>query len=132
MVTERQIKERELRKQNILDSALSVFKNKGFEGSTMDEIAKDADFGKATLYYYFNSKEEIFVEILNNGWKMIWESIEEEVHDHDQPKETFINSLNIIGGLFHGLFFLGNDKKQMSRETMEEFISTFIGNYSSD
>ena len=99
MVTERQIKERELRKQNILDSALSVFKNKGFEGSTMDEIAKDADFGKATLYYYFNSKEEIFVEILNNGWKMIWESIEEEVHDHDQPKETFINSLNIIGGL---------------------------------
>ena len=200
MVTERQIKERELRKQNILDSALSVFKNKGFEGSTMDEIAKDADFGKATLYYYFNSKEEIFVEILNNGWKMIWEAIEEEVHDHDQPKETFINSLNIIGGLvrknqilfeflftapqmmptafsddknswknyqnkmygvfqslleegieknefpkmrsdimmraigglFHGLFFLGNDKKQMSRETMEEFISTFIGNYSSD
>ena len=55
MVTERQIKERELRKQNILESALSVFKNKGFEGSTMDEIAKDADFGKATLYYYFNS-----------------------------------------------------------------------------
>ena len=96
MVTERQIKERELRKQNILDSALSVFKNKGFEGSTMDEIAKDADFGKATLYYYFNSKEEIFVEILNNGWKMIWESIEEEVHDHDQPKETFINSLNLV------------------------------------
>ena len=200
MVTKRQIKERELRKQHILDSALSVFKNKGFEGSTMDEIAKDADFGKATLYYYFNSKEEIFVELLNNGWEMIWESIEEEVHDNENPKETFINSLNIIGGLirknqilfeflltapqmmpssfsdeksswknyqnkmygvfqglleegieknefpkmrsdlmmraigglFHGLFFLGNEKKQMSRETMEDFISTFIGNYSSD
>ena len=200
MVTKRQIKERELRKQHILDSALSVFKNKGFEGSTMDEIAKDADFGKATLYYYFNSKEEIFVELLNNGWEMIWESLEEEVHDNENPKETFINSLNIIGGLirknqilfeflftapqmmpssfsdeksswknyqnkmygvfqglleegieknefpkmrsdlmmraigglFHGLFFLGNEKKQMSRETMEDFISTFIGNYSSD
>ena len=70
MVTERQIKERELRKQNILDSALSVFKNKGFEGSTMDEIAKDADFGKATLYYYFNSKEEIFVDL--NEEKVIY------------------------------------------------------------
>jgi len=199
MVTKRQIKERELRKKHILDSALSVFKNSGFEGSTMDEIAKDADFGKATLYYYFNSKEEIFVEILNEGWQMIWESIEEEVHDHEHPKETFISSLNIIGGLirknpimfeflftapqmmpsafsegdnswknyqkkmygvfqslleegieqkefpqmrsdimmraigglFHGLFFLGNEKKPMSRETMEDFISTFIGNYSS-
>ena len=44
-------------------------------------------------------KEEIFVELLNNGWEMIWESIEEEVHDNENPKETFINSLNIIGGL---------------------------------
>ena len=37
--------------------------------------------------------------------------------------------MRAIGGLFHGLFFLGNEKKPMSRQTMEEFITTFIGNY---
>ncbi|MEC7872726.1 MAG: TetR/AcrR family transcriptional regulator [Candidatus Neomarinimicrobiota bacterium] len=197
MISDRQEKEREIRKEQILKAALKVFKLQGIEKSTMDEIAKQADFGKASLYYYFSSKEEIFVELLDRGWKMIWESIEPVIHNRDHPKDTFINALNIIGGLvrndsvlfeflftapktlsenpnekniewkkyqskmysvlqslleegiekkefprmrpdilmraigglFHGLFFLGNEKKSMSRETMEEFITTFIGNY---
>jgi len=197
MISDRQAKEREFRKEQILKGALKVFKKQGIEKSTMDEIAKQSDFGKASLYYYFSSKEEIFVELLDRGWKMIWESIEPVIHDRDNPKDTFINTLNIIGGLvrnepvlfeflftapkaiamnpnekniewkkyqskmysvlqslleegieknefpkmrpdllmraigglFHGLFFLGNEKKPMSHETMEEFITTFIGNY---
>lgn len=197
MISDRQTKEREFRKEQIIKAALTVFKNNGIEKATMDEIAKEADFGKATLYYYFSSKEEIFIEILNRGWKMIWESIEPVIHDKDKPKDTFIDALNIIGslvrnnqslfeflftvpqkmpsslnedahawkgfqrrmyrvfqglleegmakkqfpqmrsdilmraigGLFHGLFFLGNERKPMSRQTMEEFITTFIGNY---
>ena len=197
MISDRQAKEREMRKEQILESALNVFKSTGLDGTTMDEIAKQADFGKATLYYYFSSKEEIFIELLDRGWKTIWESIEPVIHENENPKDTFINALNIIGGLirndqplfeflftapqkfpsalsegkpvwksyqtkmygvfqglieegmakkefpqmrtdllmraigglFHGLFFLGNNKKPMSRETMEEFITTFIGNY---
>jgi len=197
MISSRQEKEREIRKEQILASALQVFKSSGLDGTTMDEIAKQADFGKATLYYYFSSKEEIFIELLDRGWKTIWESIEPVIHEKGNPKDTFINALNIIGGLvrndqslfeflftapqkspttlsegkpiwkdyqtkmygvfqglieegmaknefpqmrtdllmraigglFHGLFFLGHEKKPMSRETMEEFITTFIGNY---
>ena len=197
MISNRQAKEREQRKEQILSSALSVFKKHGIEKATMGEIAKEADFGKATLYYYFSSKEEIFAEQLVRGWRMIWESIEPIVHQTNQPKNTFIDSLNTIGalvrkdqvlfeflftapkalpdaagesnqdwkkyqkkmygvlqslleeaiekkefpeirsdmlmraigGLFHGLFFLGDNKKIMSRETMEEFITVFIGNY---
>ena len=102
MISERQIKERENRKEQILKGALLVFKQKGIEKSTMDEIAKQSDFGKASLYYYFSSKEEIFIELLDRGWKMIWESIEPVIHDRDHPKDTFISSLNIIGGLVRG------------------------------
>ena len=57
MISERQIKERENRKEQILKGALLVFKQKGIEKSTMDEIAKQSDFGKASLYYYFSSKD---------------------------------------------------------------------------
>ena len=102
MISERQIKERENRKEQILKGALLVFKQKGIEKSTMDAIAKQSDFGKASLYYYFSSKEEIFIELLDRGWKMIWESIEPVIHDRDHPKDTFISSLNIIGGLVRG------------------------------
>ena len=51
--SERQLEERQMRKERILSGALEVFKSKGLEGATMDEIASRSGFGKATLYYYF-------------------------------------------------------------------------------
>ena len=56
--SQRQLEERKMRKTRILLGALSVFKSKGLEGATMDEIATQSGFGKATLYYYFKSKED--------------------------------------------------------------------------
>ena len=52
MISDRQAKERERRKDQILKGALSVFKEKGLEKATMDEIAKQADFGKATDCFF--------------------------------------------------------------------------------
>ena len=99
MISERQAKERELRREQILKGALSVFKSQGLEQTTMDEIAKKSGFGKATLYYYFGSKEELFIELLDRGWEMIWGSIEPVIHGNDSPKKTFIKSLIVIGEL---------------------------------
>ena len=53
MKISRRESERNARKKLILNSAIEVFKSKGIEHATMDEIALEADFGKATLYYYF-------------------------------------------------------------------------------
>ena len=58
------MEERNLRKQRIIDGALKVFNDVGIEKTTMDEIAIESGFGKATLYYYFTSKDEVFVEIM--------------------------------------------------------------------
>ncbi|RMD47912.1 MAG: TetR/AcrR family transcriptional regulator, partial [Ignavibacteria bacterium] len=59
-------KEREklFKKHEILSAALKLFANKGYEKTTLDEIASAAEFGKGTLYNYFSNKEEIFVAIL--------------------------------------------------------------------
>ena len=48
--SKRQLEERQLRKDRILKGALTVFKSKGLDGATMDEIAQESGFGKATLY----------------------------------------------------------------------------------
>ena len=53
MLSKRKIKERELRKKQIFDGALKVFKLHGIEKTTMDEIAHESGFGKATIYYYY-------------------------------------------------------------------------------
>ena len=69
--SDRKLQEREMRKSRIMLGALEVFKESGLEGATMDEIAQKSGFGKATLYYYFNSKEDVFSEIIKDGCLLI-------------------------------------------------------------
>ena len=88
--------ERKARQNLILDGALRVFKSKGLEHATMDEIAKEADFGKATLYYYYKSKEDIFNTILVTGWITLWDSIEELVIEDEKPRRKFIKIIKKI------------------------------------
>ncbi|MDL2217698.1 TetR/AcrR family transcriptional regulator [Christensenellaceae bacterium OttesenSCG-928-M15] len=47
------------RKKQILDVAEALFAAKGFHGTRVDEIAKQANVNKATIYYYFSSKQAI-------------------------------------------------------------------------
>ena len=110
-VSQRQLEERKMRQERILTGALEVFKSKGLDGATMDEIAQKSDFGKATLYYYFHSKEEVFAAILEDGWQKLWASLELVIAGDDSPRQTFINVLLKIAenarnrpGLYEFLF----------------------------
>jgi AcrR family transcriptional regulator len=55
-------KDRAKRRQ-IMDGARTVFLEKGFDGASMGEIARQAGVSKGTLYVYFESKEELFEAI---------------------------------------------------------------------
>ena len=61
---ERERHRKEENKRFILKVAEKVFVQKGFSLATMDEIAKEAQFSKATLYQYFKGKSEMFFEII--------------------------------------------------------------------
>ena len=51
------------RKKQILNSAIKVFGEKGFQNATIAEIAKDAGVGDATIYEYFRNKEDLLLAI---------------------------------------------------------------------
>lgn len=55
-------KEREARKQIIIESALALFAKKAFYEVGMRDVADEAGVSPATLYRYFPSQEELFVE----------------------------------------------------------------------
>ncbi len=93
---DRKSAERAARKELILQGALAVFKEKGLEGAKIDEIARVSGFGKATLYYYFTSKEEIFNALLLHGWLSLWQELEETAMGGDSPRATFISMLKKI------------------------------------
>ncbi len=54
---------REIARSKILQASIKIFHEKGFHGSTMNEIAREVGVSKGTLYTYFKSKEDILREI---------------------------------------------------------------------
>jgi len=54
---------RALRQNEIIEVAARLFEKKGVENVTMDDIAREAQFTKCTLYAYFASKEDLYVAV---------------------------------------------------------------------
>ena len=62
-ITERKEREKQQRREEIIQAAEEVFFSKGFENSTMDDIAERAELSKGTLYLYFKSKEDLHMAV---------------------------------------------------------------------
>lgn len=73
----RRERERLARRQLILDAALKVFAYKGFSDAKLDDVAELAEFGKATLYSYFPTKEALFESVLEAAFTKVKEIAEE-------------------------------------------------------
>lgn len=66
-IEERKEREKEQRRQQIIDAAEKVIFAKGLEQATMDEIAEEAELSKGTLYLYFKNKNELYMAICERG-----------------------------------------------------------------
>ena len=60
----KEIKEGEVRKQEILLAARKLFVTKGYEQTSINDILRVVDIAKGTFYYYFQSKEEVLETII--------------------------------------------------------------------
>ena len=70
-VAERREREKEQRRQAILDAAEHLFFKKGVEDTTMDDVAEAAEFSKGTLYLYFKNREDIYHGIYHRGMEVL-------------------------------------------------------------
>lgn len=87
-VTQRRVREREARVSLILDAALRVFTTRGLRDGTMEEIAAAAELGKATLYYYFPSKETILSALVETTIEHHFDGIREAAQQATNPLEA--------------------------------------------
>jgi AcrR family transcriptional regulator len=56
------------RRTDIIDAAARVFHEKGYDATTIQEIATEVGILKGSLYYYIDSKEDLLYEILEQSW----------------------------------------------------------------
>ena len=68
---ERKARERIVRENMILDAAEEVFFSRGFDQSTMDDVAKTAELSKGSLYNYFKNKNELCIGIVSRSLRLL-------------------------------------------------------------
>lgn len=79
------------KREHIITVAEKLFVRFGFHKTTVDEIAKAAAMGKATLYYYFKSKEEIFAAVIHKDTGVVLQKLTEAVNSSSTPQEKLRN-----------------------------------------
>jgi len=79
------------RKTQIIKTAVKRFARHGLNKTTLTEIARDVRIGKATIYHYFKSKEELFYQTIEYDASLIIEDIKQIFNDEQLSiKERFV------------------------------------------
>lgn len=92
-IAERKQREKEARAAQIKNTAAGIFQRKGFESTTMDEIAQLCELSKASIYSYFKSKDDLFYSIIEHEMKEFSKNIGKMANN---KKETADKTLGKI------------------------------------
>jgi len=88
---ERKARERISRENMILDAAEEVFFSRGFDQSTMDDVAKSAELSKGSLYNYFKNKNELCIGIVGRSLRLLIEYMEKSLTEQASGLEKIYN-----------------------------------------
>ena len=80
---------RGVHREKIASAASVLFMNKGIAATSMDDIAKAAGYSKATLYVYFENKEEIVGILVLNSMKKLYGYIVSALEQQETTKEQY-------------------------------------------
>ena len=84
--------ERDQKRQDFVESAASLFCEKGFKDTRLNDISASSKRGKTALYYYFKNKKSIFAAVVEWEISRIYEEIESSVLAvmQGQAKDDFL------------------------------------------
>jgi len=98
-IAERREREKERRKQDIIDAAEKVFFDKGFTAASVESVANEAELSKATLYLYFRTKDELYYAVCSRAQDLIFKLIDKEIAKYSKTIDilkAFLNSFLIF------------------------------------
>jgi AcrR family transcriptional regulator len=75
------------REQQILSIATALFENRGYERTSLKNIADEAGIETASLYYYFSSKEDLYVSVMERSLKILGDNVRRATEGVDDPWE---------------------------------------------
>jgi AcrR family transcriptional regulator len=99
----------EFNRGNILEAAKRLFEANGVGATTMDDIAKEADYSKSTIYVYFKSKEEIYYTLIHESMAVLQERLKTALEERKRFEEAYFAICGILADFprEHPLYFEG-------------------------
>ncbi len=94
-------------KESILNAATSLFAQKGFRDTSISDIARLAGTAEGTIFYHFQSKEDLFLAIFEGARARIVEHVETSIQG-----AKFEDGLDMVRGIASLYFFLSEEMKQ--------------------
>jgi len=91
---------KEFHKNNIIETAKTLFAERGIDRTSMDDIAKVADYSKTTLYAYFKSKDEIFNHITFEQITRLKAIVEEALSENPDFPDGYYAVCNAIAAFY--------------------------------
>jgi AcrR family transcriptional regulator len=85
MIEMKQIPQKDEAKAKIVEIAREIFTRFGFKKTTMEEIAIASRKGKSSIYYYFNSKEDVFKAVVEREAEEMREELLTQVLNIEDP-----------------------------------------------
>ena len=92
-IQERKKREKEIRRQQILAAAKKLISRKGFNKTTMGDIAAEAELSPGTLYIYFKNKEELFTSLSIRILQFLYIRVEQAIKTGNKNPEKKLENL---------------------------------------
>lgn len=125
----RKDRERLQRQTEILDAAEKIFARDGFEHASMNEIAKESEFTKRTLYQYFEDKNDLYLSVALRLYTNMSNNMKSQKlkgkNGFEKLKESFKDYYTFYKeneSKFRIIYDIGNVRKVSDNPKIEEFL----------
>lgn len=88
------------KRERIIDAAIKLFTRLGYHETKLDEVARQAEIAKGTLYLYFKSKEDLFVQCLFDGHDRANQRAAEIIAAKKDTKDRLLELLELQEEMF--------------------------------
>ena len=110
----------------IIEAAKERFAHFGFSKVTMEEIASDVELGKASLYYYFPTKEDLFRSVISLEQDQLKENIEQILQKSIPSSQKLQDYVELRMKFFRDLINLGTLSVHSYFDTKSVFKKVFL------
>ncbi len=90
----------EQRRQEILDTAATMFAEKGFDGTSIADIANRCGVSKALLYHYYDSKDALLYDMLHSHCQLLVGTANDALKRADQPQNQLQSLVRALMNLY--------------------------------